>query len=85
MNYNRELNNKINRIHERPLRIVYKDKKSTFNELLEKDNSVEIHIKNLQVLFTEMFEVHKETSPAIMSQVFPITEQNYILRNNCNF
>ena len=28
----------INRIHERALRIVYRDKKSTFKELLEKDN-----------------------------------------------
>ena len=84
-NRNRELNNKINRIHEQALRIVYRDKKSTFNENLEKDNSVKIHIKNIHVLVTEMFEVQKETSPAIMSKVFPITEQNYILRNNSNF
>ena len=28
--------NKINRIHERCLRIIYNDKKSTFHELLEK-------------------------------------------------
>ena len=84
-NRNRELNNKINRIHEQALRIVYRDKKSTFNENLEKDNSVKIHIKNIHVLVTEMFEVQKETSPAIMSKVFPIAEQNYILRNNSNF
>ena len=36
-------NNKINRIHERYLRIVYNDKKSTFFDLLEKDGSVSIH------------------------------------------
>ena len=40
MNHNRSLNNNINRIHERALRIVYRDKKSTFKELLEKDSSV---------------------------------------------
>ena len=44
MNYNRSLNNN-NRIHERALRIVYRDKKPTFKELLEKDNSVTVHVK----------------------------------------
>ena len=33
---NRSLNTKINRLHERCLRIVYNDKKSNFNELLVK-------------------------------------------------
>ena len=33
----------------------------------------------------EMFKAQNESSPAIMSRVFPITEQNYILRNNFNF
>ena len=40
MFHSKGLNNKINRIHERALRITYKDKSSTFQELLEKDNSV---------------------------------------------
>ena len=57
MNHNRSLNNNINRIHERTLRIVYGDKKSTFKELLEKDNSVTVHVKNLQVLVTKMYKV----------------------------
>ena len=38
MNHSRALNIKINRIHERALRLVYRDKKSTFEELLNKDN-----------------------------------------------
>ena len=37
MFHSRGLNNKINRIHERALRITYKNKSSTFQELLEKD------------------------------------------------
>ena len=43
MFHNRTLNNKINRNHERALKIIFKDKKSIFNELLRKDNSVTIH------------------------------------------
>ena len=50
MFHGRGLNNKINRIHERALRITYKDKPSTFQELLEKDNSVSIHHRNIQKL-----------------------------------
>ena len=56
MNHNRSLNNNINRIHEKALRIVYRDKKSNFKELLQKDNSVTVHVKNLQVLVTEMYK-----------------------------
>ena len=37
MSHSRALNNKINRLHERCLRIIYNDKTSTFKELLEKD------------------------------------------------
>ena len=39
MFHNRKLNNHINRIHERALRIVYQDHNSTFEELLAKDRS----------------------------------------------
>ena len=37
----RGLNNKINRIHERALRITHNDKSSSYGELLTKDRSVE--------------------------------------------
>ena len=36
MMHNRSINNKINRIHEQALKIVYKDNFSTFKNLLEK-------------------------------------------------
>ena len=45
MFHSRRLNNKINSIHERALRITYQDHISTFQELLNKDNSVSIHQK----------------------------------------
>ena len=55
MFHSRGLNNKINRIHERALRITYKDKSSTFQELLEKGNSVSIHHGNVQKLAIEIY------------------------------
>ena len=57
MNHSRKLNNRINRIHERALRVVYNDENSAFDEFLTKDNSVKVHDRNLQVLVTEMFKV----------------------------
>ena len=43
------LNNKINSIQERALRITYQDNTSTFQELLNKDNTVSMHHRDLQV------------------------------------
>ena len=56
MNHSRKLNNKINRIHERALRVAYNDENSTFDELLTKGNSVKVHDRNLHVVVTEMFQ-----------------------------
>ena len=76
-------NNKINNIHKRALRIVYQDKKSTLQEdLLEKDNSVPIHKKNLQYLATEIYKVKNWLSPEEMKEVFMFQEnENYKLRS----
>ena len=54
MFHNRILNNKVKKIHERALRIVYRDKISNFTELLQKDNAVTVHKRHLQVLATEV-------------------------------
>ena len=47
MMQSRSINNKINHIHEWTPRIVYKDKFSTFENLLEKDKAVKIYVPNL--------------------------------------
>ena len=57
MFHSRKLNNRINKIQERALRIVYKDKESDFSNLLERDNSFTIHERNLQLLATEIYKV----------------------------
>ena len=51
----RNLNNRINRINERALRLVYQNNLG-FSELLDLDNSVTVHQKNLQVFVTEMYK-----------------------------
>ena len=81
MFHSRELNNRINRIHERALRLVYQDNSLSFAELLEKDNSVTIHQRNLQVLATEIFKLKNGLAPEIMKEVFEIQNPAYNFRS----
>ena len=74
MFHSRTLNNRINKIHERALRMVYNDNISTFDELLSRDKSVSIHIRNIQTLAIELYKVVNSLSPAIMTHIFPLKE-----------
>ena len=59
MFHSRHLNNKINSIHERALRITCQDNASTFQELLNQGNPISIHHRNLQVSAKEIFKIHQ--------------------------
>ena len=61
--------NKINRLHERCLCLLYGDKSSSLKKLLEQDKSVAIHTRNLQILATEMFKVCRNIFPSIISEI----------------
>ena len=76
---NRALNNRIIRIHKRALRLVYQNQNLSFSELLELDNVVIIHQRNLQVPVTEIFKVKNNLSPEIMKQVFDFRNPYYNL------
>ena len=80
MFHNRTLNNKINRLHERALRLVYNDYKSTFEQLLDLDNSVTIHQRNLQKLATEMFKIKNHHAPLKMQEIFSEQQNAYYFR-----
>ena len=63
-------NNKINKLHERALRVVYKSDNLTFQQLLEKDKSFTIHERNLQKLAVEMYKVKNKISPLPVQELF---------------
>ena len=83
--HGRQLNQKINKIQERALRITYKDTESTFNELLQKDCAVTIHTKNLQILMAEMYKTKNELNPSFMQEIFCENTNHYNLGNNNEF
>ena len=66
----RILNSKINRLHERTLRIVYNDYESTFDQLLETDGSFTIHQRNIQTLAIEMYKTKMDANPSFMKNIF---------------
>ncbi len=53
MFHDRNMNNKMNEIHERALRIAFKNTPSNFEALLTKAASVSIYLRNLQLVTTE--------------------------------
>ena len=74
MFHSSKLNNKINKLHERCLRIVYSDNTSSLEKLLETDNFVSMHHRNIQVLATDLFEIVNGLSPETMKGVFLFNE-----------
>lgn len=86
MMHSRKLENKINKIHERSLRIVYNDSNASFENLLERDQSVSVHQKNLQYLAIELYKRKNNLSPEIMNEVFMIRDvPHYNIRNFSEF
>ena len=74
MLHSRTMNNKINRLPERSLRIVYSDQSSTFEELLEKYETFSIYHKNIQSLAIEIYKFVNGLSPEIMNSLFHLKE-----------
>ena len=85
MFHGKGLNNKINRVHKRALRITYKEKSSTFQELLEKDNSVSIHHRNVRKLATETYKILHGFSPLILNYIFVPISRPYNFREMTHY
>ena len=68
------INNKINHFREICLRAIYSNKISSFKELLERDGSVSIHNRKLQILATEMFKV---CNNILINEIFNKRNSNY--------
>ena len=85
MFHSRRVNNKINHLHERLLRIAPKDNYSSYVDLLVKDKSFTIHQRNIQSLAVELFKVKRNLSNVIMWNIFKKRTLTYILRSQIDF
>ena len=87
MMHSRKLNNKINRLHERCLRVTYNDVLSSFEELLERDNSVSVHNRNIQCLAIELYKAFNGIWRILWNYegYLPFISSNYDIRNRRTF
>ena len=78
------VNNNINHLHERCLRVICKGKTSSFKELLEKDGSVPTHNRNLQIPEIEMLKVYG-VALSTFTEIFNLRNLNYKRRYTSHF
>ena len=69
MFYDRALNHRMDHIHERALRIAYNDYEKDFGFLLEQSKSVTIHVRNLQLLMTEIYKTKGGLNPPFVKKI----------------
>ena len=81
MFHSRQINHKINKLHEIALRIVYNGHFSSFEELLSKGKSVIVHQRNLQKRATDMYKILNGLSLDIMQDIFESKNNYYNTRN----
>ena len=79
MFYDRTTNSKLNRIHERALRLVCKDSESELEKLKKKYGT--IHQHNLQLLMIEIFKTKNNLNPTFMKNIFTERNIQYSLRS----
>ena len=85
----RSLNNLINRIHERALRLIHNDHVSTFQDILEITKEKAIRQTNLECLAKQIHKFLNDLSalmlvlsaPNAYNGAFMIRNNNYSLRN----
>ena len=70
MFHSSKLNSRVNKLHERSLRMVYRDYASLFTELLEQNKSTTMRNRNVQLLVTELFKAKNGLLPPFMNKVF---------------
>ena len=69
INYRRSPNNKINKLIERVLKLIYNDQTSTFQELRNEDNSIIVHQKSVETVATLLYKVENNIAPVIVSKL----------------
>ena len=85
MFHGRRVNNKIDDLHERSLRIVYKDNYSSYVDLLAKGKSFSIHQRNIQSLAIELFKVKQNLSNVMMCNILKTRTLTNNLRSQTDF
>ena len=74
--------NKMEKIKERCLRIVYKDYDSSYDRFLEMANTTALVISRLRIILFEVYKSMHHLNPKCISGLFEVKPTNYSLRKN---
>ena len=75
--------NKINKLQERVLRLVYNDYEQSFDVLLNKNKSFSIHHQNIQELMIEIYKSLNKASPDnFFDSMFTSKRRKDLLQND---
>ena len=75
------LNKKINRVHEKSVRLDLKDHQYTLDEMLDTLNEKTNHQQRTDILVTKVYKFLNGCSPDIMNDVFHLRQTTYNLPN----
>ena len=76
---------RMNLLQERGHRMVYNDMVSTFETLLEKNNSGTIHVRNPRILATELYKTKENLDAPITHEIFEQRNIQYNLSSQTDF
>ena len=77
----RQSNNLFNKVHERSLRLTYRDETKDFQQILTEQNEITIHQRDLQVLMTEVYKIVNSIALPIMNSLFQFRFNRNNIRN----
>ena len=75
--HSKKVNNCISNIYESTLRIVFRDYESIFQQFLKQNKPGSIHIRNLQIFVTKIFETNNGLNPVILMILFKFKNSTY--------
>ena len=82
MNRNKTDMNRLEKIQERALRMVFNDNWATYDELLTRAKLPTLQNMWKTMLVTEVYKAHHKLSPTYISELFMCKDSDYDLRNN---
>ena len=78
----KQSNSKLEKIHERALRIISRNYKSDYSSLLEQNKECTFHVENLHSLMTEIYKTIADLNPTFMKEIFIRQDTPYRLKCN---
>ena len=70
MFHGRRANDRMNKLHERALRLVYKYYETSFSDLFAIDGSFTVDHANIQTLLLEMYKIKHNLSKSCLKDLF---------------